>query len=148
MKLKSLFIDSTRIRVRISTTEANVRKSYTTQRLSFVCILTWLTNHVCEAYISTDCWIQINPQRHGVQFASLVQLIQQNLKRRDQHQGCVLAEPGGPWQLTFALGGTGNIGFFVPNLYTGRPGSQRFKGFDLFFEQSLEHTFLSFTFIS
>ena len=28
-------------------------------------------------------------------------------------QGCALAEPGGPWQLTFALWGLENLRFFI-----------------------------------
>ena len=28
-------------------------------------------------------------------------------------QGCALAEPGGPWCLTFALGRLGNLSFFI-----------------------------------
>ena len=32
---------------------------------------------------------------------------------RDLYQGCALAEPGGPWRLTFALGRLGNLRFFI-----------------------------------
>ena len=28
-------------------------------------------------------------------------------------QGCALAEPGGPWRLTFALRRLGNLSFFI-----------------------------------
>ena len=28
-------------------------------------------------------------------------------------QGCALAEPGGPWRLTFALGRLENLRFFI-----------------------------------
>ena len=36
-------------------------------------------------------------------------------------QGCALAEPGGPWQLTFALGGLENLRFFIQIIYAGHP---------------------------
>ena len=35
-------------------------------------------------------------------------------------QGCALAEPGGPWGLTFALGQLGNL-VFSYKLYAGHP---------------------------
>ena len=31
----------------------------------------------------------------------------------DGVQGCALAEPGGPWRLTFALGRLGNLSSFI-----------------------------------
>ena len=35
-------------------------------------------------------------------------------------QGCALAEPGGPWGLTFALGQLGNLVFSYKS-YAGHP---------------------------
>ena len=35
-------------------------------------------------------------------------------------QGCALAEPGGPWGLTFALGRLGNLVFSYKS-YAGHP---------------------------
>ena len=35
-------------------------------------------------------------------------------------QGCALAEPGGPWGLTFALGQLGNLAFSYKS-YAGHP---------------------------
>ena len=32
-------------------------------------------------------------------------------------QGCALAEPGGPWRLTFSLGRLENLRFFIPIIY-------------------------------
>lgn len=37
--------------------------------------LTRLAQHIFKTDIIADCWIQVNPKRHGVKFASLVQLI-------------------------------------------------------------------------
>ena len=34
-------------------------------------------------------------------------------ERSDLDQGCALAEPGGPWRLTFALGRLENLRFFI-----------------------------------
>ena len=36
-----------------------------------------------------------------------------NLKTINLFQGCALAEPGGPWRLTFALGRLENLRFFI-----------------------------------
>jgi len=43
--------------------------------------LTWLTEQVEKPHIFRDYWIQVHPQWHGVQFASLMQLVQKHLQR-------------------------------------------------------------------
>ena len=44
-------------------------------------------------------------------------------------QGCALAEPSGPWHLTFALGQLENLIFFSYKSYAGHP---RFYSFGIF----------------
>ena len=38
---------------------------------------------------------------------------------RDHNQDCAVAEPGGPWRLTFALGQLENLSFFQTNHILG-----------------------------
>ena len=43
----------------------------------------------------------------------LVKKLELNQLEDDQSQGCALAEPGGPWRLTFAFGRLENLRFFI-----------------------------------
>ena len=55
------------------------------------------------------------------------------------YQGCALAEPGGPWRLTFALVWIENLTFFSYKSYAGQPRFYRFRELDSF-QCSLEHS--------
>ena len=59
-----------------------------------------------------------------------------------QTQGCVLAELGDPWCLTFVLGGLENLKLFHRNHnYAGHPGFHKFTALgslQFFLEHSLE----------
>ena len=43
----------------------------------------------------------------------LVHVVDLFLESKGLYQGCALAEPGGPWRLTFALGRLENHRFFI-----------------------------------
>ena len=53
----------------------------------------------------------------GWNFNNFFPLLRQEMyrknKREFEFQGCALAEPGGPWRLTFALGRLENHRFFI-----------------------------------
>ena len=66
--------------------------------------------------------------KNSSHLASVVQTLDSDILRIDHYpvgqvlgklmiivgdQGCALAEPGGPWHLTFALGRLGNLIFFI-----------------------------------
>ena len=53
-------------------------------------------------------------------------------------QGCALAEPGGPWGLTFALGRLENLIFLIQS-YAGHPRFYSFRALGSF-QFSLEHS--------
>ena len=56
---------------------------------------------------------------------------------------CALAEPGGPWRLTFALGRLENLTFFIQIIYAGHPRFYLFR--ILCFPQfSLEHSLVMY----
>ena len=66
----------------------------------------------------------------------LAVIIQKQTKMLRKHQGCVLAEPGGPWRLTCALGQLENLRFS----YKSNAGHPRFYSFRALGSLSLEHS--------
>ena len=59
------------------------------------------------------------------------------------YQGCALAEPGGPWRLTFALRQQGHLSFLYKS-YAGHPGFYSFKTLGSL-QFYLEHSLVYFT---
>ena len=53
-------------------------------------------------------------------------------------RGCALAEPDGPWRLTFALGRLGNLIFYIQS-YAGHPRFYSFRALGSF-QFPLEHS--------
>ena len=68
------------VRIYRSPNEAEVRLRVSSKELCSLPELTGISEHVAEARVGADDREEVHPERHGVQLASLVELVQENLR--------------------------------------------------------------------